>query len=147
MPTGGRPGPNDTGETLIELIMSVAVMGIAVVAIVGGIATSILMSDIHRKQTTAGANVRNYAEAVETYVTVPGNFNATTSPIALQTAVAAVFAPPTGFTAAVTSVQCWNDPVFGTCSAGNTVQKVTLSVASTDARASESLAVIVRKQP
>ena len=65
MPTRARPGSNDTGETLIELIMAVAIMGITIVAIVGGIATSILMSDIHRKQTTAGASVRNYADTLQ----------------------------------------------------------------------------------
>ena len=89
--------------------------------------------------------MRNYAEAVETYVAVPGHFNATASASTLQTAVG--FAAPAGFTAAVTSVQCWNDTteVFGICAAGNTVQQVALSVASTDLRASESVAVVVRK--
>jgi len=148
MHAGRRPGSNDDGETLIELLIAVAIMGITVIAIVGGFATSILMSDVHRKQTTAGAYVRDYAEAVEHYVAVPGNFNATTSPIALQTAVAADgFAAPTGFTAGVTSVQCWDDTasVFGTCATGNTVQRVTLSMASADSRASESLVVVVRK--
>ena len=154
MHAGMRPGPRDDGETLIELIIAVAIMGIAVVAIVGGIATSILMSDIHRKQTTAGAYVRNYAEAVETYLAVPANFNATTSTIALQTAVAVSFAPPTGYKPTVISVQCWKDPVppaqtgvFSACALDDTVQRVTLSVASTDSRASESLTVIVRKLP
>ena len=28
MPTRARPGSNDTGETLIELIMAVAIMGL-----------------------------------------------------------------------------------------------------------------------
>ena len=65
MHTRVRPGPTDTGETLVELIIAVAIMGIAVVAIVGGMATFILMSDVHRKQASAGANVRNYAEAVK----------------------------------------------------------------------------------
>jgi len=145
MHTRARPGSNDEGETLLEVVMSVAIMGIAVVAIVGGIATSILMSDIHRKQATAGAYVRSYAEAVVGYVAVPGNFNATTVPSALQTAVG--FAAPAGFIASVTMVQCWDDTgkVFGGCVAGNTVQRVTLSVASTDSRASESLVVVVRQ--
>ena len=148
MHAGRRPGSNDDGETLIELLIAVAIMGITVIAIVGGFATSILMSDVHRKQTTAGAYVRDYAEAVEHYVAVPGNFNATTSPIALQTAVATDgFAAPTGFTAAVTSVKCWNDTsgVFSSCTAADSLQQVTLKVASTDSRASESLVVMVQQ--
>ena len=137
MHTRTRPGSNDEGETLLELLIAVAIMGIAVVAIVGGIATSILMSDIHRKQATAGAYVRNYAEAVT------GHYDASASPSYLPAAVG--FTAPAGFTAAVTSVQCWNGTGFGICSATNAVQQVTLSVASTDSRASESLVVVVRK--
>jgi Tfp pilus assembly protein PilV len=140
----GRPGSPDQGETLIEVIMAVAIMGIAVVAIVGGIATTILMSDVHRKQATSGAYVRNYAEAVETYVAA-GHFDASASPNYLPATVG--FAAPTGFTAAPPLVQCWNDTtkVFRTCAAGNTVQQVTLSISSADSRASESAAVVVRK--
>jgi len=139
MRTRKRPGSNDDGETLIELIIAVAIMGITVVAIVGGIATSILISDIHRKQTTAGAYVRSYAEAVA------GHYDASASPSYLPSAVG--FAAPTGFTAAVTSVKCWNDTsgVFSGCTAANALQQVTLSVASTDSRASESLVVVVRQ--
>jgi Tfp pilus assembly protein PilE len=142
MQTRARPGSNDDGETLIELIIAVAIMGITVVAIIGGIVTSILMSDIHRKQTTAGAYVRDYAEAVETYVAA-GNFDATASPNYGSSTVG--FTAPSGFGASVTTVRCWNSTVFGGCVAGSAVQQVTLSVASTDSRASESLIVVVRK--
>ena len=139
-----RPGSNDSGETLIELIIAVAITGITVIALVGGIATTILMSDIHRKQATAGSYVRSYAEAVGNYVAVPGNFDPTTSPSTLQTDVG--FAAPTGFAATVTApVRCWTGSAFGTCLASSTVQQVTLNVASTDARASESLVIVVRK--
>jgi Tfp pilus assembly protein PilV len=145
MHTRGRPGPNDDGETLIELIIAVAIMGIAVVAIVGGIATTILMSDIHRKQTTAGAYVRDYAEAVAGHY----NASASLSSYSPSTAIGFVLDPATtGFTATPTSVKCWDDTVsaFGTtCSGSSPVQQVTLSVASNDLRASESLVVVVRQ--
>ena len=139
MPTRRRPGPDDQGETLIEVIMAVAIMGIAAVAIVGGIATTILMSDIYRKQATAGAYVRNYAEWVA------ANYNASASPSYSPTA-AFKKTLPAGFTAAATSVQCWNGTGFVVpCSVANAVQQVTLNVASTDLRASESLVVVVSK--
>ena len=141
MHTRARPGSNDDGETLIELIIAVAIMGITIVAIIGGIATTILMSDVHRKQATAGAYVRNYAEAVETYVAVPGNFLA-----AGNYTTGFGFTAPVGYNTSTTSVQCWNDTseVFGSCPAGN-VQRITLRVRSLDSRASESLVVVVRK--
>jgi type II secretory pathway pseudopilin PulG len=140
-----RPSANDQGETLIELIIAIAIMGIAVVAIVSGIVTSILMSDVHRKEATAGAYVRSYAEAVEKYVTA-GNYDASGSPNYTPATVG--FTAPAGFTASVTGVQCWSDSakVFGSCSTDVGVQKVTLAVATnTDTRANESLVVIIRK--
>lgn len=146
MHAGRRPRGDDDGETLIELIIAVAIMGITVVAIVGGFATSILMSDIHRKQATVGAYVRNYAEAVA------GHYDASASPNYSPSAVA--FSVPSDFTAEpVGSVRCWKDTglpapadmTFGNCDNTNAVQQVTLRVRSADSRASESVVVVVRK--
>jgi type II secretory pathway pseudopilin PulG len=135
-------GSNDEGETLIELVMAVAIMGITIVAIVGGIATSILMSDIHRKQATAGAYVRNYAEAVEGYVAT------TPSPASLDySKVAFPGSKDEGFDAKLTPVGCWDDSAktFISYTPGCAVQRLTLSVTSTDERASESLVLVVRQ--
>lgn len=143
MKTGNRRGSNDEGETLIELIIAVAIMGIAVVAIVGGIATTIVMADVHRKQASAGAYVRDYAEAVA------GHYNASALPssYAQSAAIGFVLDPATtGFTATVTSVKCWDGKVFGdTCTTAHDLQQITLSVASNDLRASESVVVVVRQ--
>ena len=151
MHTHARPGSNDQGETLIELIIALAIIGIAVVAIVGGIATTILMSDIHRKQATAGAYVRNYAEAVEAYVAA-GHFDPSASP---DYSPSKVLTPPLdwgSFTSPndelnspLISVQCWTGTVFGACPGSSNLQQVKLIVASTDLRASEALTVIIRK--
>ena len=152
MPSRARRRTYDEGETLLEVLIAVAIMGIAVVAIVGGIATSILMSDIHRKQATAGAYVRNYAEAVVAYVAAGtpasnANFDAGSSPDYSALAVGFT-APAGGFVASVSSVLCWNDAgtkFVSSCAAASAVQQVTLNIASSDSRASEALLVIVRK--
>lgn len=149
-------GSDDEGESLIELIMAVAIMGITVVAIVGGIATTILMSDVHRKQATAGSYVRSYAEAVSAYVASgtpasEANFEAE-SPDYSPSRVGFT-APAGGFIASVTSVRCGevDSDGFGDCPSGSGVQQVTLNLASADSdadglrRASESLVVVVRK--
>ena len=150
MHTRARPGPDDKGETLIELMIAVAIMGIVVVAIVGGIATSIMMSDIHRKQATAGAYVRNYAETVVAYVaagTPASNANFAGASPDYSPSKVGFAAPAGGFVASVTSVQCWVDASkqFSSCTTGSSVQQVTLNIASSDSRASETLLVIVRK--
>lgn len=133
-----RSDPDDTGQTLVELIVAVAIMGVAVVAVVGAVGASVVMSDLHRKQTTASASVRNYAEAVA------GHYDSSSSPSYSPVEVGLDL--PAGFRAEMTAVQCWDDVdgVFGTCVTGNAVQLVTLTVESIDARVSESLVLVVR---
>lgn len=130
----GPATPDDRGETLLELVISVAIMGITVVAIVGGVATSILMTDIHRKQATAGTLVRNYAEKLH------GDY--------LPCATAADY-PATelgGYRTSVVTVQHWNgvDGWQPPGSTDNGLQQLTVQVSSDDGRAVERLAVVRR---
>jgi type II secretory pathway pseudopilin PulG len=70
---GARRG--ESGETLLEVLMTVAIVGIAFVAILGAIFTAIRVSDYHRKTTTADVILRNFAESMKqangTYQYVP----------------------------------------------------------------------------
>jgi type II secretory pathway pseudopilin PulG len=139
-----RPHPaNDQGETLIELIIAIAIMGIAVVAIVSGIATSILMSDVHRKQATAGAYVRDYAEKVESYVAGTG-YTPCASASTYTPSTVGFAVPSGGYSATASAAQSWNGSAWVACSADNGYQKVMLTV-SNGGRASESLNVILRR--
>jgi len=135
---------DDRGESLIEVLVSVAIMGTAVVALVGGLATAILMSDTHRKQAQAGVHVRAYVEAIETAVaTSPSSY----VDCATKPSYEALFAQPAGFGREVVSVTYWNGTAFSsaTCTADQGVQRVTVRVWSLDGRASERLDVIIRK--
>jgi hypothetical protein len=136
---------SDRGETLIELLTTVILMGIAVVAIVGGIGTSILMSDIHRKQATAGTNVRNYAEAIQSMLPSGGYVAcATTGAYASPSG----FSVPSGYTKSVVagSMKYWNGSSWQTtCATDQGLQQLTVQVASVDGRASERVVVILRK--
>jgi type II secretory pathway pseudopilin PulG len=136
------------GETLLELLVAMSILGTGVVALVGGIGTSVLMSDVHRKQATAGAAVRTFAEAIETGVSTgtsdpyvpcakPSDYD---SP--------AGFSRPEKFSAVVADVAYWSPAerqFVSTCKSDSGVQRLLLVVTSSDARAKEQVDVVVRR--
>jgi type II secretory pathway pseudopilin PulG len=149
-----RSTRDDRGETLVELMVTLVIMATAVVAVVGGIATSIRVSDIHRKQAKSQAYVRAFAETIEASVAAyPSGYHActgTTTPADAYKALFPVPAPDTGvYNVDITAVAYWNGATssFVACpgAADAGVQRLTLSIFSTDGRASETLEIVVRK--
>jgi len=141
--TAGTGG--DRGETLIEILLTVVIMGITVTAILGGVGVGVLMSDVHRKQATAGVAVRDLAEAVQDSVAGTGYV-----PCATAAAYASPpgYAAPAGYTASVvpTSVRYWTGGGWqAVCTVDSGLQRITVQVASTDGRASEQLDVVLRR--
>ncbi len=55
---------SEAGATLIELIVAVAIMGIAFVAILGGIGSAIIGAGIQRRDATSGLVLASAAEQV-----------------------------------------------------------------------------------
>lgn len=134
----------DRGETLIELVVALAILGIAMVAVVGALGASITMSDIHRKQSTAGAEARNYGELVENYVAGTG-YTACAAPASYAPATVG-YAAPAGYAAAATTLRYWTGSAWSaSCGTDNGLQQLTVSVSSTDTRAVEQLVVVLRK--
>ena len=133
------------GETLIELVVAVSIMGVALVAVMAGLGTSVLVSDIHRKQATAGSVLRNYAEAINATVTGGGYVDCAPSS---AYASPEGFGPPSGYSVAVVagSMRYWNGSTWQpTCSADTGLQQLTAQVASADDRATETLVLTLRK--
>jgi prepilin-type N-terminal cleavage/methylation domain-containing protein len=141
----------DQGETLLELIVAIAILGVCTVAFGTSIALGAQVSDRHRQQADATAYVRNYAELIDSYVAA-GNY----SPCAGANA----YAPDlvgldmaSDFTASQSAAlgYTYNAAVgavgpsgtWGPCIADSGIQQVTLTVSS--ARASEELVIVVRK--
>ena len=136
---------DEAGLSLAEILITIVIVGIGFAAILGGMVTSITVSDAHRKQAAADALVRSAAEAVKdqtvTYVNCAG----------LNAYASALPTDPSGYsTVSVSSVQFWDgtstDPVAfsGSCPAQDEgVQLVTL-VAVADGT-TESVEILKRR--
>jgi type II secretory pathway pseudopilin PulG len=129
----------DQGETLLELIIAILILGVCVVAVGSGIAISIKMSDIHRKQAVASEFLHNYAEVIQ----ASSYKSCTSGPVDYSVGLA----PPTNSGPwAVTQkrVLYWNGTGFGTPCVDKGLQQVTLELKSADGFVDETIDVIVR---
>ncbi len=137
-----RRSGSERGETLIELLITVMILGTAVVALVGGLVLAVRVSAMHREQATAGAAVRAFAEALQSHVaaTPTGYLDC-----ADETAYDGIYTgAPAGYVPEVTAVAYWNGAAFvSTCTTDTGVQRVSLRVTSQNA--SETLDVVLRK--
>jgi type II secretory pathway pseudopilin PulG len=124
---------DERGETFVEILVTVVIVGMAAVAIMGALMTTIGASTEHRNLTTNDAIVKSALESVKYQVelapiasadfldceaspqtpvailndwTTPGNPHA----VALPT-------PPSGYTVTITGVECWN-PTLNTGAGG-----------------------------
>ncbi|WP_435772026.1 type II secretion system protein [Nocardioides sp. SYSU DS0651] len=136
---------DERGETLVELVVALAILGVAGVAILTGLLVSVRTSDVQRNEATGGAYVRSFAEAIQNYVDANG-YRACSSAAATY---AAVTVPdlPAGYTPSVTAVRSWNGTAWGSCTADG-IQRLDLVVTTTgDAahRADETLTVVLRR--
>lgn len=135
------PADGDAGETLVELLVAVVIVGIAVVGLLAGLLVTLDASTLHREQALSQNAARAWAEQVSasTYT---------------DCATPASFAPPSpalpsGYTATVTAVQYWTGTSFASSCSGDTgIQRVTLRIAATNSPSptvTQSLDVVVRK--
>jgi prepilin-type N-terminal cleavage/methylation domain-containing protein len=141
---------DEAGFSLPEVLITIAIVGIAFAAILGGMLTSIVVSDVHRKEATSDALARSAAERLKdqgvAYVSCAG-LNAYDS--ALPTAPS--------YTVSVTSLEVWNgnltagaapEPVFAQSGPGcpdQGVQRITIVASATDGRATETVQILKRQ--
>ena len=138
---------DDRGESLIEILIATTIMGVALVAVLGSVGIGVLMSDVHRKQATAGASVRTYAEQLQAWVAAGGY-----QPCGTESTYGAWsgYTAPEKFDRSVVadSMRRWNGTAWATggCATDQGLQQLTLQVASADGRATERLTLTLRKR-
>jgi type II secretory pathway pseudopilin PulG len=137
---------SDRGETLVEVLAAVVILGIAGVAVMSGLMLSVKASDMHRKETTGGAYVRSYAEAIQQYVASGHYIGCAAANAYNVTAVTNQISDlPTNFVPTQTAAKSVGPTGAASgCSSDTGVQQVTLSVKSNDGRADETLTVVLR---
>ena len=77
---------DDSGETLVEVLCTILILGSAIAALVAGLGTTALNSVRHRDQATGNALLRSYAEALKQTTTGDGFYtNCRSTPYAVPT--------------------------------------------------------------
>lgn len=122
-----RAGSSDDGNTLVEVMVAVAIVGIAFSAVIGGIYTAVTASDVNRKQANAATYLSSYADAVKSdaYAACATSYPGTG------------FALPAGFTMDPVVVSYWQAGTAtfdAACGVDSGLQRVTLSIRSDDGR-------------
>ena len=124
---------DERGDTLLEIVVAVAIISVAIVVLVGGLAVAVMASRMHRQHATADAIARSAAECLQDRQLAwdPNGNYSTCAP-------SGVIVVPT----------CWgaptHPPTFAACANGDSgLQKLT--VTATQGRESETLTVYKRR--
>lgn len=145
-----RVRSSERGETLLELLVAISIMSVAVVTIVGAIAVSIRLSDVHRRQTIARGYLTAFAEAVQASVaaTPTGYKTCAASNVANYESLYTVSTP---YVRNVVSVDYWNLTTqlwtaLAGCASDSGVQRLTLRVrADTGTVVDEKIQIVIRR--
>ncbi len=135
----------ERGDTLVEVMTTVAIVGIAFTGILTGLATAINLSGIDRGDANLRTVLVSATESVKSqaYVSCPGANGNSYNPTSGVTL-------PSGWSAAnvvVTQLYGWNGTAFVTCSGLSTdgkLQKILVAATSPDGRSTGNIEIIKR---
>ncbi|WP_088315296.1 type II secretion system protein [Kineosporia sp. R_H_3] len=107
----------DRGESLIELLVSVAILGITASSILGAVMIASSSSTLDRRAVQSQSLLKSWGEYVVDQASAAYTACMAASSSTLSYAAPPLQALPTGFTPSVVSVEYWNGTTFvsGTC--------------------------------
>jgi type II secretory pathway pseudopilin PulG len=97
---------SQSGETLLETLITVVLLGLLGAGVVSAMASIISVSDLDARQSAGETVLRSYAQAWERAAYVPCVASQATNPNASTTPPG--FTAPAGYTATVVSTDFWN---------------------------------------
>lgn len=130
----------DAGESLLELLVSITLLGVAVASVIPAVFLAVGASSMDRRSVQAQSLVKSWAEFVVARTTDANYVFCATPATYTPASGSSVWryqsplpALPAGMTATVTQVQYWNGTSFvtGSCTAGTTdtgLQRVALRI-------------------
>ena len=144
----------DAGFSLVEIVITIAIVGVTFSAILGGLFASITVSALQRKEATADTVARSAAEVVKDSDHNPYSNCASAGHYSLTG-----LSVPSGFSVAITKVEYWDGnglPVTPGYAVGfqsncpsqdHGIQRITIAASSSDGQATETVQVIKRRVP
>lgn len=110
----------EMGDTLIELLIAVVIIGIAVSALLSALITSLTASAEHRSLATIDTVLRSYAETIEYDVELQANSwyqdcasvtnsGATSDYVTSMGSKPVTFTAPSGYSVSITGISYWNN--------------------------------------
>ena len=150
---------SESGFSLAEILVTVAIVGITFAAILGGMLVSVTVSSQHRKHATADAVARSAAEWVKDGAANGNPYKPCASPTGMNSYSLSGLPVPSGFSVTITKVEWWNggavtvgssySPAFvsppSSCpSPDKGLQRITIVASSSDGQATETVQILKR---
>jgi type II secretory pathway pseudopilin PulG len=134
---------SEAGDTLIEVLIAIVVIGITAVGLLTGFATSISASAEHRSLATDDTILKSYVESA--------TYQIQQQPNPLFQTCATTYSPTftippgdSGYTVGISSVSYWNGTAFtSTCPSGSAAPQQVTAFATGPSHTSDSLSFIV----
>jgi len=156
MSTMVRQARGEAGETMAELIVTIAVVGLAVAAIVGALATGISASSTHRQRASADTVARSVAEAIkDRKVPLDPNGSYAASIWTGPPPPSIPIVDTTGYNVGISALCLKSTDVnstaitsanFAACSASTTgLQSITVTVTSTGGKAEQESVTVLKR--
>jgi len=127
----------ESGDTLIEILISVVIIALAASALLGALLTSITASESHRSLSVDDTVLKSFAELAKEQIEVQSSLSY--APCATSYTLSPAPPVPSGYTVSVTSIK-----LFGCPGKDLGYQLLTATATNTTDKVSQQLSFVVR---